>query len=83
MSTNPVTLDKVQFVIGAEGKPTAVLVDLATGEHLLEALEEAEDVEVAQQALADLEAAGGDPRKAGYRPWSELRTSLEDEHAEE
>jgi PHD/YefM family antitoxin component YafN of YafNO toxin-antitoxin module len=67
----------VQIVIGKKGKPTGVLVDMATWEQIIEALEEAEDIEIARKALAELDAAGGDLEKAGYIPWSKARSELE------
>ena len=67
----------IQFVIGAEGKPTAVLVDIATWEHILDALEDAEDVALAKAAFAALDAAGGNPEKAGFIAWEKARAELE------
>jgi PHD/YefM family antitoxin component YafN of YafNO toxin-antitoxin module len=67
----------VQIVIGKKGKPTGVLVDMATWEQIIEALEEAEDIEIVRKALAELDAAGGDLEKAGYIPWSKARSELE------
>jgi hypothetical protein len=78
MSANEATVitNRVQFVVGAEGKPTGVLLDMATWEHIVEALEDAEDVAVVREALAALNAAGGDRAKAGFRPWAEVRAEL-------
>ena len=70
------TANRVQFVVGAEGKPTGVLLDMATWEHIVEALEDAEDVAVVREALAALNVAGGDRVKAGFRPWAEVRAEL-------
>jgi hypothetical protein len=66
----------IQFVVGAEGKPTAVLVDIATWEHILDALEDAEDIPLVREALAALDAVGGDPHKAGFISWDEARAEL-------
>jgi len=67
----------IQFVIGAEGKPTAVLVDIATWERIIQALEDAEDIALAKEALAVLDAAGGDPEKAGFISWERVKAELE------
>jgi hypothetical protein len=67
----------VQYVIGAEGKPTAVLVDIAAWEQILNALEDAEDVSFARDALAALDAVGGDLQKAGFISWEKARAELE------
>ena len=67
----------IRFVVGEQGKPTAVLVDIATWERILEALEDAEDVHLAHQALAAIDAAGGDLQKAGLISWEQARLALE------
>jgi hypothetical protein len=67
----------IQFVIGAEGKPTAVLVDITFWEHILEALEDAQDVGLAKETLAALDAAGGDVGKAGLIEWQTARAKLD------
>jgi hypothetical protein len=78
MSVNEfsLTTNQVQFVVGAEGKPTGVLLDMATWEHIVEALEDAEDMAIVRETLAELNAAGGDRSKAGFRPWTEVRAEL-------
>jgi len=72
-----ITPKKIQYVIGSKGKPTGVLVDLKTWEGILGALEEADDIAVAREALAKLDAAGGNPEKAGFIPWKKARAELE------
>jgi hypothetical protein len=67
----------IQFVIGAEGKPTAVLVDIATWEQIIKTLEDIEDLTLAKETLAVLDAAGGDLEKAGFLSWEEIRSELE------
>ncbi len=60
-----VALDSVQFVVGKDGQPVAVQVDLELWRQIVAALEDAEDIALAQAALADLSAAGGNPERAG------------------
>lgn len=67
----------IQFVIGAEGKPTAVLIAIATWERIVESLEDAEDIALAKEALAALDAAGGDLEKAGFLSSEKVRSELE------
>ncbi len=67
----------VQFVVGSEGRPTAVIVDIALWERILGALEDAEDIELAKEALSALDIAGGDPERAGFLNWEEVRAELE------
>jgi len=67
----------IQYVIGPKGKPTSVLVDLKTWEGILDALEEADDIAIARDALAKLDAAGGSPQKAGFISWEKVRAEVE------
>ena len=73
----PSSAKNVQFVVGKAGKPTGVLVDMRAWKKIIAALEDAEDVEIARKALAEIDAAGGDLEKAGYLPWGKVRTELE------
>jgi hypothetical protein len=59
-------VDTLQFVVGKDGKPTAIQMDIETWRKIVAALEDAEDVSLAREALAELEAAGGDPDKADW-----------------
>jgi hypothetical protein len=70
-------LDTVRFVVGSDGKPTAVQVDMNLWQHIVDALEDAEDVALARAALDELSAAGGDPRKAGWIDIEDLIPSWE------
>ena len=59
-------VNTLRFVVGTDGKPMAIQMDIETWRKIVEALEDAEDVSLAREALAELEAAGGDPGKAGW-----------------
>jgi hypothetical protein len=67
-------LQSVQFVT-VKGKRLAV-VSAEDWETLVEWLETLEDTEIAQQAFAQLKAAGGDRTKAGWLKWSEVEGEL-------
>jgi hypothetical protein len=67
-------LKSVQF-ISIKGERFA-LITLKEWEALLEWLEALEDIEIARRALAELKAAGGDPEKAGWLKWEEIREEL-------
>jgi hypothetical protein len=67
-------LQSVQFVT-VQGKRLAV-VSAQDWETLIEWLETIEDTAIAQQAFAELKAAGGDRAKAGWRKWSEVEGQL-------
>ena len=69
-------LDTLRFVVGTDGRPTAIQMDIETWRkgvltHIVKALEDAEDLNLAREALAELKAAGGDPDKAGWLRLSE------------
>jgi len=61
------TLQSVQFVT-VKGKRLAVL-NAEDWETLVEWLESLEDVQVAREAIAELTAAGGDRKRAGWLEW--------------
>ena len=67
-------LQSVQF-ISIKGERFA-LITLEEWEALLEWIETLEDIEIARRALAELKAAGGDPEKAGWLKWEEIREEL-------
>ncbi len=60
-------LQSVQFVI-AQGKRFAVISE-DDWEALIEWLETLEDTHIARQAIAALEAAGGNRQRAGWMEW--------------
>ncbi len=66
-----------QFVVGRDGKATAVLLDISTWEHIVHLLEDLEDTAIAKQFFSDLEMVNGDLEKAGYISWGKARAELE------
>ena len=73
--TGTQALQSVQFVT-VKGKRLAVL-SAEDWEAMIEWLETVEDVQVAQQAFANLESAGGDRKCAGWIEWDEAEQELE------
>ncbi len=67
-------LQSVQYVT-AKGRRFAV-VPVEEWEALIEWLEDREDLETVRKALADLEEAGGDRRRAGWLAWDEVKDQL-------
>ena len=65
----------VQFVT-VKGKRLAVL-DAEGWEALIEWLETLEDLQIAQSALTQLKAAGGNRQRAGWLKWDEVEQELE------
>lgn len=60
-------LQSVQFIT-AKGKRFAVISE-EDWETLIEWLETLEDLQIVRQAVAELKAAGGDRKKAGWMEW--------------
>ena len=67
-------LQSVQYIT-VEGRRMAIL-DIEDWEVLIEWLENLEDIQIAQEALAQLEAAGGDRHKAGWLQWDDVKNEL-------
>jgi hypothetical protein len=67
-------LQSVQFV-SKKGKRLAVL-STEDWEVLIEWLETLEDAQIARQAFAELKAAKGNRRRAGWLKWSALEDEL-------
>jgi hypothetical protein len=67
-------LQSVQFVT-KKGKRLAVLT-AEDWESLIEWLETLEDVRIARQAFAELKAARGSRRRAGWLKWNAVKDEL-------
>ena len=76
-----VTPDAVRFVVGVDGRPMAVQLDMAMWRQVVAALEDAEDTNLARAVLAELQAAGGDPEKAGWLRLEDLEREWETDDA--
>jgi hypothetical protein len=68
-------LQSVRYVT-VKGKRLAVM-DSEDWEAVLEWLETLEDAEIATQARAELDAAGGDRGRAGWHRWNDVREDLD------
>ncbi|HWY87077.1 MAG TPA: hypothetical protein VNX28_10150 [Gemmataceae bacterium] len=67
-------LQSVQFLT-RKGKRLAIL-SAEDWESLIEWLETLEDVQIARQAFADLKAAKGSRRRAGWMKWDAIQDEL-------
>ena len=67
-------LQSVQFVT-VKGKRLAVL-SAEDWEALIEWMEDLEDTRIARTAYAELKAAGGDRKRAGWLKWEEAEQEL-------
>jgi PHD/YefM family antitoxin component YafN of YafNO toxin-antitoxin module len=68
-------LQSVQFVT-AKGKRFAV-IGAEDWEALVEWVETLEDLQILRQASADLKAAGGDRKRAGWLDWKAVAGEIE------
>jgi hypothetical protein len=68
-------LQSVQFVT-VKGKRLAVL-NADDWEALIEWLETVEDIQIARSAFAELKAAGGNRKRAGWVEWEKAEKELE------
>jgi hypothetical protein len=70
------TLKDVRFVVGANGKPTAALIDIAAWQHIIALLEEAEDQGLLRSYLLRRKQTE-DPSVVGLIPWEEAEAILD------
>jgi len=68
-------LRSVQFVT-VKGKRLAIL-SMEDWDALIEWLETIEDIQIARQAFAELKAAGGDRKRAGWFEWNTVAGAIE------
>ncbi len=73
--SGPDALQSVQFVT-AKGKRFAV-ISAEDWEALVEWIESLEDLQIVRQARADLTAAGGDRKRAGWLEWKEVAGDID------
>ena len=67
-------LQSVQYVTVNERR--LAVMDLDDWEALIEWLETLEDTKIAEQALEELKASGGDRDRAGWLRWDEVKEEL-------
>lgn len=67
-------LQSVQYITVKNERLAVLSVD--DWETLIEWLETLEDVQIAEQALAELKACGGDRERAGWLEWDEVKEEL-------
>ena len=68
-------LDSVQFVVGPDGRPTAVQIGIETWNALLDWLEDNEDRALVKAAIPKLRLG---PQAAGALRWSDVRAEWDD-----
>lgn len=75
------TLADVKFVVGADGQPTAALLDIATWRAVVAMLEEAEDQGLLRAYLTKRRSART-PADLGLIPWEQVEAELNTLEAE-
>ena len=65
------------YIVGPDGEPTAVLVDLATWRAIIDRLEDQEDLELLRASAEDLEALASGERPSGWKTWEEFEAELD------
>lgn len=69
------TWKAVQFVVRQDGQPSAVQIDIATWESLLDWLEDTEDRALVKQVLPKLR---GQPAHTGALRWDDVKSEWDD-----
>lgn len=72
-----VVVRRPSYVVGADGEPEAVLVDIATWQALIRRLEDVEDWEVFRDLAEDLAALAEGRRPVGWKSWEEFEAELD------
>jgi hypothetical protein len=70
-------LQSPSYIIGPSGQPTAVLLEWAAWESILEQLKGREDDEVLRAARADLGILARHERPAGWKSWADFEAELD------
>ena len=65
------------YLVGADGRATAVVVDIATWQKIIAYLEDAEDSEILRAATKDLALLAQGQRPDGWKSWEEFETELD------
>lgn len=73
----PQTLRSPSYVVGPDGQPAAVLIDLVTWKSIIERLEDQEDSDILRAVAADLDTLVSGRRPAGWKAWSEFEAELD------
>jgi hypothetical protein len=68
-------LESVQFVVGPDGRPTAVQMGIESWNALLDWLEENEDRAIVKDAIPNLRLG---PKAAGALRWGEVRAEWDE-----
>ncbi len=65
------------FVVGADGRPTAVVIDLATWRAIVAYLEDEQDSEIMREAAEGLASLGRGEHPDGWKTWGDFEAELD------
>lgn len=71
------TIKSPSYVVGVDGKATAVLVDIATWQRIIAYLEDAEDNTILRAVATDLAALAQGQQPDGWKSWEEFEAELD------
>ncbi|RME38923.1 MAG: hypothetical protein D6793_01960 [Thermoflexia bacterium] len=72
-----ITVRRPSYVVGADGEPTAVLIDIATWRALIRRLEDIEDWGIFRELAEDLSVLAEGQRPAGWKSWEDFEVELD------
>ncbi len=65
------------WLVGSNGKPVAIMVDIATWQSILERLEDQEDIALLQAIQPDLERLAAGESPDGWLAWDAFEEELD------
>lgn len=65
------------YVMDADGRPEAVLIDIGTWKMILERLEDVADIKILRHAATDLEMLSKGVKPSGWQSWEEFEAELD------
>jgi hypothetical protein len=65
------------FVVGADGRPTAVVIDLVTWQAIVAYLEDEQDGEIMHEAAEDMVSLARGEHPAGWKTWGAFEAELD------
>jgi hypothetical protein len=77
LKTKPIFYTRPSYVMNAEGKPEAVLIDISTWRIILNYLEDIVDNHLLRQVIDDLKVLAEGNRPAGWQTWEAFEAELD------
>ena len=71
-------LQAPSYIVGTNGRPVAVVIDLMTWQAILHQLEDIEDFEILQAATPMIDALSQGQSLEGWKSWQEFEAELDE-----